>query len=93
MPDFIHCIVDNFGNPLVLDFINPSIVVVIDGHFQIRNLVGNVPFFPFINISQSDLALFSALVSDIFLNEFLNQVDWVSCEKILRWLSRGYCSK
>lgn len=35
MPHLVHGIINNLGNPFIFDFIDPSVVVVIYGHFQI----------------------------------------------------------
>lgn len=83
MPDLIHGIDHYLRYPLLLDFINPSGVVVVDGQFKVRDLVCDVELLPEVDVFELYLPFLCALVADVCLDEVLNQLDWVLGEEVL----------
>ena len=91
MSDFIHSIDYNLRYPFVFYFLYPSGVVVIYGHFEVGNFIGDVQLFPLFYVFQLHLTLLCALVTNIGFNKVFNQFNRILSKQILRRLPWSHC--
>jgi hypothetical protein len=83
MPNLIYSIDNDFRYPLLLNFFDPSCVIVVNSQLEIGYFISNIELFPQVDVLELDLSFLCALVADIGLDEVLNQLNGVFSEEVL----------
>ena len=83
MPNLIYSINNDFRYPLLLNFLDPVSVIVVNSQLKVGYFIGNVELFPQVNVLELDLTFLCALVANIGLDEVLDQLNRVFGEEVL----------